>query len=247
MNKGNRAIWRATKLILAIFIAGGGFGCATGAKRIRHEIQTNYSPSDPEFQNSISHLIGRPLLQGNRVEQLINGDEIFPAMLEAIRSAKKTITFENWSWSSGKISSEFVAALSERARAGVKVHVLIDDMGTLALQQRDVQEMRRAGVEFVKYNCLCLQNVLRINHRGHRKLMVVDGRVGFIGGICITDKWLGNAEAAPLWRDTHFRVEGPVVSQMQGVFMQNWLETRSEVLHGKAYFPVLEHAGSALA
>jgi cardiolipin synthase A/B len=247
MNKGKRVIWRATKLTLAIFIAGLGFGCATGAKRIRHEIQTNYSANDPEFRQSISHLVGRPLLEGNRVKELINGDEVFPAMLEAVRSARRSITFENWNWRSGKLSSEFVAALSERARAGVKVHVLIDGMGTLLLEQTDLHEMRQAGVEFVKHNCLCLQNLFRVNHRDHRKLMVVDGKVGFIGGVCITDKWLGNAEAPPLWRDTHFQVEGPVVGQMQGIFMQNWLEAKSEVLHGEAYFPLLEHAGSALA
>src|SRR4026207_1407495 len=126
MNKGKRVIWLATKLTLAIFIAGFGFGCATGAKRIRHEIQTNYSANDPEFQQSISHLVGRPLLEGNRVKELINGDEIFPAMLESVRSAGKTITFENWNWRSGKLGSQFVAALSERARAGVKVHILSD-------------------------------------------------------------------------------------------------------------------------
>jgi cardiolipin synthase len=223
-------------------------GCSTFApeKRIRQSIRADYSVTDPQFANSISHLLNAPLVPGNDVVELLNGDQAFEAMLDAIHRAQKTVTLEQYIWSSGKVTTRFVNALSERARAGVKVHIIIDAAGSLAFKRSDVQALRDAGAQLVRYN---LPHVLRIfgtNHRTHRKLLVVDGRIGFIGGICISDAWAGNAEP-PQWRDTHFRVEGPVVGQIQGVFTVNWLQARSDVLHGEDYFPPPAHAGSMLA
>src|SRR5690606_12924648 len=121
----------------------------------------------------------------------------------------------------------------DRARDGVKVHVIIDGMGTLKLEDKDIDAMKAAGVELVKFGRDKWYKLkLSLNHRTHRKIMVVDGVIGFIGGVCIGDKWKGDADQKDLWRYTHFRVEGPVVAQMQGIFAEIWLQTTSEVLQG---------------
>lgn len=244
---------------LACLVLAGSLGCSTVTskvtspeKEIRWRVKADYSVKDLEFRNSMSQLLGAPLVEGNNVVALLNGDQIFPAMLAAIRGAEKSITLESYIWSSGEVSSQFVEALAERARAGVKVHIIADMLGSLKLKKADVDRMTEAGAKFARYNPPIVFNLslpfklFRMNHRTHRKLLVVDGRVGFIGGVCLSDSWLGNAEPGH-WRDTHFRVEGPVVAQMQGVFAENWLEARSEVLHGRDYFPELKPAGTMAA
>jgi cardiolipin synthase A/B len=245
------AMWSCRYLALIIILAASA-GCTsltspiTSEKQIRREIKTDYSVRDPEFRASISPLLGAPLVDGNKVVELQNGDQIFPAMLEGIRAAQKTITIESFIWSSGEVSKQFVEALSERARAGVKVHVLVDAVGSWRLKRRDRNRMTGAGVRFARVNPVISIRFFRFNHRTHRKLLVVDGKVGFIGGVCLSDDWSGNAERGK-WRDTHYRVEGPVVAQMQGAFSENWLGTRSEILEGRDYFPVLQPVGSMTA
>ena len=167
-------------------------------------------------------------------------------MLEAIRGAQKSINLESFIWSSGQESDEFIKALSERAQAGVKVHVIVDWLGSFYLKHKDARQMEEAGVKLVRLNPLLSVKFFRFNHRTHRKLMIVDGRVGFIGGVCISDHWSGNAERGK-WRDIHFRVEGPAVGEMQGTFCGNWLAARSQVLHGRDYFPELKPAGTMVA
>ncbi len=149
----------------------------------------------------MSYLLGPTLLTGNRVDALHNGDQIFPAMLEAIRKAEKTITFETYIYWSGEIGKEFSDALSERARAGVKVHVLLDWVGTGKLDSTYLDEMKAAGVELERYHPIRWYTLARINNRTHRKLLVVDGKVGFTGGVGIADQWLGNAQSQDHWRD----------------------------------------------
>jgi len=226
----------------------GASGCTSlrPEKKVRRPIRTDYSVQDAEFANSISQLLSAPLVDSNNVVELLNGQQIFPAMLEAIRSAQKTITMEMYIWSSGEVSRQFVAALSERARAGVKVNIIVDAIGSVKLSRADRDELTRAGAKLISYNPPLPLGIFGVNHRTHRKNMVVDGRIGFTGGVCLTDSWMGNAEPDH-WRETHFRIEGPVVGQIQGVFMDNWLQTRSEVLHGKDYFPELPPAGSMKA
>lgn len=223
------------------------FKCWAVEKIIRVPIQTDYTVHDPAFQQSISHHLHAPLLEGNKIEELINGSEIFPAMLEAIRNASNTITFENFIWRPGQISDEFIVALSERARAGVKVHCIIDGWGAFKFKRSDHKRLRKAGVEMEVFNQIHFWNFWEWNHRTHRKTLVVDGKVGFIGGVCIADEWLGNADNPDLWRETEYRVEGPVVGQLQGIFMDNWTRCTSEVLHGTNYFPVLESRGDSTA
>jgi len=165
-------------------------------------------------------------------------------MLDAIGSAERTITLETYIYWSGSIGKAFATALSERAQAGVKVHVLVDWVGSGKMDVRMLQEMQRAGVEVLKYHPLRWYNLGRLNNRTHRKLLVVDGKVGFTGGVGIADNWLGNAEDPDHWRDSHFKLEGPAVAQMQAAFMDNWIEVRGCVLHGESYFPQLTAAGT---
>ena len=216
-------------------------------RRIEYRIGHCYGIHDPQFTQAMGVLLGPPLVPGNRVEPLQNGDEIFPAMLDAIRRAEQTICFETYIYWSGDIGREFAHALAERARHGVRVHVLLDWIGTGRLDPASLDLMRDAGVEIEKYHKPRWYNFARMNNRTHRKILVVDGRVGFTGGVGIADEWLGHAQDPEHWRDVHFRVEGPAVSQMQATFLDNWMQTRGEVLHDTPYFPVLEPAGDKVA
>src|SRR5688572_20228899 len=176
--------WKVLKiaaLVLAVLLAIV-FVPRPAEKAIRKQIKAAPAVEDPAFRASIGHLIGAPLLPGNKVTTLINGEQIFPPQLEAIRNAKKTITLENFIFRSGKLSAQFVPALAEKARSGVKVHVIMDSMGCSKLEQRELETLEKAGVQFVKYNRTEWHKLLRVNHRDHRKLLVVDGTVGFTGG-----------------------------------------------------------------
>ncbi len=212
-------------------------------KKITHFIETDYGVHDPDFVRTMSGLLGPPLVEGNRVKLLQNGAEIFPAMLKAIREAQHSITFENFVLIDGHISRAFAEALRERARNGVKVHFLQDAMGSNCLDSLFLKRMCDAGVEMEVFRRYNLQD---FNHRTHRKLLVVDGRFGFVGGVGISDQWDGHGDEPDKWRDTQYCVEGPVVAQMQQAFMDNWMQTRGRVLHGEKYFPELKPVGDKL-
>jgi cardiolipin synthase A/B len=216
---------------------------SSSSKKIERKIEHLYAVREPQFLRSMGSLLGPPIVPGNRITALCNGDEIFPAMLDTIRGARKTICFETFIYWSGSIGREVAEALSERARAGVKVHVMLDWVGANRIDESLVEMMTEAGVEVVRYHPLRWYNVGRLNNRTHRKLLVVDGRVGFTGGVGIADEWLGHAQDPDHWRDSHYRLEGPAVAHMQAAFMDNWMETCGQVLHGDDYFPALQPVG----
>src|SRR5690606_27688747 len=137
-------------------------------------------------------------------------------------SARRTITFETYIYWSGEVGTEFADALSERARAGVEVRMLIDWVGSAKMDSTLLERMEAAGVQIIRYRPLKWYNLGRMNNRTHRKLLVVDGKVGFTGGVGIADPWEGDAQDAEHWRDMHFRIEGPAVAQMQAAFNDNW-------------------------
>lgn len=220
---------------------------SSAEKKIDEKLPRLYETDDAEFRRSLSALLGPPLVEGNQVDTLLNGDQIFPAMLAAIRSAQKTVNFETYIYWSGSIGREFVDALTERARAGVKVHVLLDWVGSLKMDTALLNEMKAAGVACERFHEPRFAHWGRLNNRTHRKLLVVDGRTGFTGGVGIADHWRGQARDPGEWRDTHYRVTGPVVAQMQSVFLDNWMRATGEVLHGEAYFPALAPAGAYAA
>jgi cardiolipin synthase len=212
-------------------------------RHITQPIEHRYDIASPAFTRSMGVLLGPALEPGNRVDTLINGDQIFPAMLAAIRAAKSSITMESYIYWKGEIGKQFAEALAERARNGVKVHVLLDWAGSQKADQDNINEMGRGGVQILKYHKPQWYRFRHLNHRTHRKLLVVDGAIGFTGGVGIADNWTGNGQDPDHWRDTHFRVEGPVVAQLQGAFTDNWTQASGEVLHGDDFFPALQPAG----
>ena len=232
-------------LTLAAVVVGLNF--TNREKRVAQRIARLYSAGDPDFLRAMGVLLGPAILEGNRFEVLLNGERIFPAMLAAIRQAQKSITFESFVYGSGDIGRSFVDALAERARAGVKVHVLLDWVGSNGMDPAQLARMEQAGIEVRRFHAPRWYNLARMNNRTHRKVLVVDGAVGFTGGVGIADQWTGDAQNPDHWRDTHFRAEGPVVAQLQAVFSDNWIKATGRVLHGPAYFPPLEPSGSSPA
>ena len=220
---------------------------STGEKQVKQEIPRLYSIADKQFERSIGVLLGPEIVGGNKVEVLLNGDQIFPAMLKSIHEATSSIDLETYIYWSEEIGNQFADALSERARAGVKVHVLVDWVGSSKMDKNAIGKMKAAGVQFEEYHPLRWYTLGRINNRTHRKLMIVDGRIGYTGGVGIAALWTGNAQDPGHWRDSHFRIEGPVVAQMQAVFMDNWIKTTGRVLHGQEYFPTLGPVGNVPA
>ncbi len=240
------------KLILVLLVTSvvtilGMNFFASPEKEVKREIAHRYGVEDPQFIRVMGVLLGPALVEGNRIDTLLNGEQIFPAMLAAIRAARKTISFETYIYWSGDIGQAFADALAERARAGVKVHILVDWAGSQKMDARLVDEMKSAGVEIRKYHPLKWYTLDRLNNRTHRKLLVVDGKVGFTGGVGIADNWNGHAQDKDHWRDTHYRVEGPVVSQMQAAFTDNWTKVSGEVLNGEEYFPPQKPEGPLFA
>jgi cardiolipin synthase A/B len=231
-----------TAVVTALLVVLG-LNFATPEKKLERRIVHHYSVSDPQFRREMGVLLGPAILSGNTVKDLQNGDEIFPAMLEGIRGAKESISFETYIWWEGEIGKQFADALSERARAGVPVHVTIDWAGSFSMEEDRLEEMEGAGVEVQRYRPLHWYNLSRLNNRTHRKLLVIDGRIGFTGGVGIGDPWRGKAQDPDHWRDMHFRVEGPVVAQFQAAFNDNWIKTSGTVLNGTENFPALEPAG----
>jgi cardiolipin synthase len=212
-------------------------------KVLERKVEHRYAVSDPQFRREMSVLLGPAIVRGNKVTALQNGNEIFPAMLLAIRSAQTSITFETFIYWSGEIGEKFSQALSERARAGVLVSVIIDWVGSTKMEQSLLNSMQAAGVQLHRYRPLHWYNFGRMNNRTHRKLLVVDGRIGFTGGVGIADQWTGDGGDPEHWRDTHFRIEGPVVAQLQAAFNDNWIKTTGQVLNGSSYFPALQEEG----
>jgi cardiolipin synthase len=225
---------------LAVVIA---LNFATPSKQLERKIEHRYTVSDPQFRREMGVMLGPSILPGNHVTDLENGDEIFPAMLAAIRGAQRTITFETYIYWSGHIGKQFADALSARARAGVEVNVTIDWVGSVSMDAGQLKEMEDAGVHVERYRPLHWYNLARMNNRTHRKLLVVDGTVGFTGGVGIGDPWQGHAQDPEHWRDIHFRIEGPVVAQVQAAFNDNWIKTTGQILNGADYFPSLPRAG----
>jgi cardiolipin synthase len=219
----------------------------TAEERIQRRVVRLYAADSPMFRRSMGVLLGPAILPENRVDILLNGDEIFPAMLAAIRGARKTITFETFIYWSAEIGKQFAEALADKAKSGVKVHVLLDWLGCEKIDGSYVEMIRGAGGEVEKFHPIRWHNLGRLNNRNHRKVLVIDGTIGFTGGVGIAEEWTGRAQDAAHWRDSHFRVQGPVVAQMQAVFLDSWMKATGHVLHGDDYFPELSPAGDVHA
>lgn len=233
--------------LIAIVITVIAMNFISAEKEIQKSLDHRYGVDDAQFRRELGTLLGPAIIDGNSIINLENGSEIFPAMLAAVGKAEKSITFETYIYWSGDIGREFADALAAKARAGVKVHVLLDWVGSQKMEERLVTQLTSAGVQLQRYHPLHWYNLGRMNNRTHRKLLVLDGKVGFTGGVGIADQWDGTAQDPQHWRDSHYRLEGPAVAQMQAAFMDNWIKTSGKVLQGVEYFPELEPVGKSLA
>lgn len=216
-------------------------------REVRDPIPHEFAVSDPQFLRTMNSVFGSDLKPGHRIETLLNGDEIFPPMLDAIAGATDTINFLTYIYWSGEIAEVFANALAAKARDGVEVRVLLDWVGSIPFEQRLIDIMEAGGVAVHRFRPLHWYSIDRVNNRTHRKLLIVDGTIGFTGGVGIGDQWRGDARTPDEWRDNHYRVDGPVVSEMQAAFAENWLEATNEVLQGDRFYPEQAQPGGLLA
>ncbi|HEX6636900.1 MAG TPA: phospholipase D-like domain-containing protein [Steroidobacteraceae bacterium] len=234
-------------IVLSTLLAGAlvlaiGANVRTTEKRLLYRPRRLYTSGDADFRRALGILLGPPLVPGNRITTLVNGDQIYAAMLDAIRAAETNITFETFVFRDG-VGAQFVEELANAARRGVQVHMLLDWLGSRTMNQRLLQAARAAGCELHVYHPPSWYHLGRLNNRTHRKLLIVDGKVGFTGGVGMGVEWKHGLKGLPPWRETHFKAEGPVVAQMQAVFVDNWIKATGRVLHGAEYFPKLAACG----
>ena len=229
-----------------------GYALAISLAKSSAPTQTNYElPHDFRVTDATflpSALPGPPMTAGNRIDILENGEGIFPAMLDSIGGAKKTVNFEAYIFWSGEVGTRFRDAFIQAAARGVQVRVLLDAVGSSSkLKESDADAMEKAGVRVQYFHSKKPWKVWVLNHRNHRRVMVVDGLVGFTGGVGFADEWAGNADSPEHWRDSQARVEGPAVRGLQRAFQENWSEVTGEPLVGDEFFPSLLQPGSLSA
>ena len=237
--------WRRYRVpALTATAAAAGYG----ADSLRHrregafgyDIATELEVGSQEFLRAAEALTGAPISSGNHAELLINGDSIFPAMLETIAAAERTLNIETYVYWRGEIAGELADAVAARARDGVDCNLILDALGAAKMERRWIRLMTEAGVRVILFRPPKPYAIRRVANRTHRRLLIADGRIGMTGGVGIAKEWTGDAEDPDHWRDTHVRVRGPVVRGLQGAFAENWLEATGEVLGGDPYLPDLE-------
>jgi cardiolipin synthase A/B len=207
-------------------------------------------PDLAEFEQalpSVASLTGSPIVPGNQVQVLQNGDGFFPVLFDDIAKARQSIHLETYVWWEGEICERLAEALANKARQGVEVRLTLDATGSTKGDDELFEGMEKAGVKISFYHPFQLQDLGLFNNRTHRKLAIFDGRVAHVFGHGIAQEWTGNGQDAEHWRDTGVRLEGPIVNSIQAVFAENWVEQTAEVLVGEKYFPKLPAVGSVRA
>ena len=189
------------------------------------KVRSAISAEDPRHSAYLAALVGAALSRGNRYDVLTNGDQIFPAMLDAIRNAKRRISFETYIYDKGEVADRFTAALEEAARRGVHVNMVVDSVGASGMKADDIKRLEAAGCRIGSFHSLTWYSLEEVNYRTHRKILIVDGEVGFTGGAGVADHWLGHADSKEHWRDTQVRMRGPIVRLVEGAFFENFFET----------------------
>jgi cardiolipin synthase len=210
-----------------------------------YELGFEADPTTDQFVHSAAGFLNVPLLRGGTAEILQNGDRFYPGMLDAIREAKDTVNFEVYIFESDETGRQFVEALTERARAGVEVRVLLDWFGSIRLKSADRRTLREAGVRLEFFRPLALRNLVRMYRRTHRRAIVIDGRIGFTGGAAVSDKWRGDTRTPKEWRDSMSRVTGALVTGVQSAFAANWVYCCGEVIAGPRFYPPVDGGGPA--
>jgi cardiolipin synthase A/B len=212
------------KILLVLFI-GVGLALLLAQDQETLHIKSKVAAEDPVFPDYVASLTGSGITRGDEYQILVNGVQIFPAMLNALRQARRRINFETYIYDTGKVAEAFTTALADAAARGVEVRVLVDAVGASAMEPGHVERLRRAGVQIGTFNPVRWHSLEEINYRTHRKILVIDGDVAFTGGAGVADHWLGDADAPEDWRDTHLRVTGPAVTMLEAAFYENWAET----------------------
>jgi cardiolipin synthase len=209
-----------------------------------YALETDLNVESPEFPITMAGMTGMPLVPGNEVVLFNNGDEFFPAMLEAIEAAEHSITMEQYIFWDGQIGRRFAEAFAEKARTGIPVKLLLDAVGSSTLGEPIVKILEAGGCQLAWYRPIHWYTLIRANHRTHRKSLIVDGRIAFTGGAGLADHWLGRAKDSRSWRDVMIRVEGPGALEQQSGFALSWLQSTGEILTGHDYFPLPAPAGN---
>jgi cardiolipin synthase A/B len=230
--------------LLLVVLATTGCSHLFWDKRTSYTYRPDYGVDSPQFRRSLE-VLRTEMVPQNKATLLENGAEFFPAMLDAIRTARASVNMEMFIFNKGKIASEFADVLAAKAREGVEVRVLLDDWGSHPGDLEDL--MTNAGVKLKWYKPVRIYSIYRVGNRTHRKILTIDGKIGFTGGVGIDDRWMGSASNPKEWRETMVRVEGPVVAQLQSIFTEDWVHTTGEVLHGEKQFPPTPPAGELLA
>lgn len=194
-------------------------------------------PDSEEFMRILEALTDAQVTRRSEIEVFTNGENYYEAELEAIRRAKHNVNLEAYIFQKGRVADEFLKVLTERARAGVQVNLVLDAIGSFASWNSYFKDLRAAGGRICWYHPFKWYTLPRINNRTHRELIIIDGRVGFLGGAGFADHWRYPVKDHPRWRDTMFRVEGDAVANLQATFAENWLEASGEILAHKDYFP----------
>jgi cardiolipin synthase A/B len=214
---------------------------------INYHLSRRTSVHADDFLYTLQSTCQAALHHGNQVTIYTNGSAFYPAMIDAIRNATRSVNMECYIFQPGRVADQFIDALSDRARKGLNVTIVVDAIGSFNLWGRPVRRLRAAGCRIESYQRLRWYSLARFNNRTHRELLIVDGRVAFAGGAGIADWWAYPKGRRPAWRDTMAKFEGPIVAALQGVSAENWLECCGEILTGPEYFPNLDRVGETTA
>lgn len=228
--------------ILSMLAVGLAVLVALFGRGVRYKVLAagRESLDSPEFLAMLESLTDSKINRHTSLEVLTNGDQFYEAELNAIRAARRTVNLEAYIFSRGEIASRFTETLTERARAGVQVKLLLDAVGSVGVNDSSFAEFCRAGGKLAWYHDVRFANLFSLNNRTHRELLILDGETGFIGGAGIGDHWFKGNKRHPRWRDTMVRVEGDAVPNLQATFAENWLEAAGEIITGPGYFPMCE-------
>jgi cardiolipin synthase A/B len=223
-----KPIARAFKILLALAIAVA-FLLFLAQDQETLQIRSAHSAEDPKHPDYLAALVGADLTRGNRYDVLTNGDQIFPAMLGAINGARTRTNFETYIYDSGDIPEQFTAALTAAAQRGVAVTLIVDAVGAASMDATHVERLRAAGCAVHEFNATAWYSLEHVNYRTHRKILVVDGELGFTGGVGVADHWKGNAQDKDHWRDTQIRMRGPIVRLLEAAFYEDLIDSDGQV------------------
>ena len=246
-------------MIVALIYDNWGWAIGTGLMAVcaflvwpsevppRVGLDHEFCVDDPEFLSTMAGATGVPFFEGNDIQLFNNGDNFYPAMLDAIGEAECTITVEAYIYWAGEIGVRFARALAAKGRSGVSVKILLDAVGSSTIGDEILEILEKGKCQLAWYNPVRLYSLGRFNHRTHRKSLIIDGRLAFTGGAGIADHWKGMAQDKNHWRDIQIRLQGPAVVPLQSGFAQNWLQATGELITGLEFYPTFEKPAGKLA